>query len=55
MVFWTDDCEHEYERLEAKGVNFTEVPRKMPFGIQAMFTDVDGNLFALSQPSEGLT
>jgi len=55
MVFWTDDCEREYERLKAKGVNFAEGPRKMPFGIQAMFTDIDGNLFSLSQPSEGLT
>jgi predicted enzyme related to lactoylglutathione lyase len=55
MVFWTDDCKREYERLKAKGVNFTEGPKKMPFGIQAMFMDIDGNLFALSQPSEGLT
>jgi len=36
MVFWTDDCEHECERLKAKGLSFTE-GQKIPFGIQAMF------------------
>ncbi len=51
MVFWTKDCRRDYEELRAKGVHFTEEPKRMPFGIQAMFTDLDGNLFALSQPS----
>ncbi len=49
MVFWTNDCMRDYEELKGKGVHFTEEPKKMPFGIQAMFTDPDGNLFALSQ------
>ncbi len=50
MVFRTDDCRGDYERLKALGVNFTADPAELPFGIQAQFTDPDGNIFSLAQP-----
>ena len=52
MVFATDDCERDYAELRANGVTFLEGPRKMPFGVQALLRDLDGNLFSLSQSSQ---
>jgi hypothetical protein len=51
MVFGTDDCARDDEELTAKGVGFTEAPRKLPLGPQAQFVHPDGNLFSLSQPA----
>jgi predicted enzyme related to lactoylglutathione lyase len=50
MVFRTDDCRRDYAALKERGVNFTREPEEMPFGIQAQFTDVDGNIFSLAEP-----
>ena len=54
MVFRTDDCRKEYERLKARGVHFTSEPAQMPFGLQAQFADPDGNVFSLAEPRAGL-
>src|SRR5207249_6663964 len=50
----TDNCQGDYERLKARGVNFkvgtyTE-PQKRTWGTSAYFKDPDGNQFALIQP-----
>ncbi|MFN8475850.1 MAG: VOC family protein [Anaerolineae bacterium] len=50
MVFRTDDCRREYETLKARGVTFVSEPAEQPFGIQAQFTDPDGNIFSLAEP-----
>ena len=50
FIFRTDDCRGDYAALQARGVNFTAEPTDMPFGIQAIFSDPDGNLFYLAEP-----
>src|SRR5437868_8689441 len=37
-----DNVEQTYEELKAKGVEFTEPPKKQPWGMFAMFKDLDG-------------
>jgi len=43
-----DNVEKTYEELKAKGVEFTEHPKKEHWGTFAMFKDIDGNQFVLS-------
>jgi uncharacterized glyoxalase superfamily protein PhnB len=45
----TDDCRAEYERLVARGVEFSEAPEERPFGIDAGFRDPSGNAIRLTQ------
>jgi catechol 2,3-dioxygenase-like lactoylglutathione lyase family enzyme len=47
MTFWSDDVEGTYEDLSRKGVEFTQKPKKEPWGTSAIFKDVDGNMFVL--------
>jgi predicted enzyme related to lactoylglutathione lyase len=49
----TDDCHAEYERLKARGVEFSEEPSERPYGVDAGFHDVSGNAFRLVQPPAG--
>ena len=35
----TDDCRAEYDRLKARGVEFTEAPEERPYGIDSGFRD----------------
>jgi catechol 2,3-dioxygenase-like lactoylglutathione lyase family enzyme len=48
----TDDVHADYERLKAKGVEFTEEPEERPYGIDAGFRDPSGNHFRLTQVRE---
>jgi len=45
----TEDCRAEYERLAARGVEFTDLPEERPYGIDAGFRDPSGNSFRLTQ------
>jgi uncharacterized glyoxalase superfamily protein PhnB len=45
----TDDCRADYERLAARGVEFTETPEQQPYGIDAGFRDPSGNAIRLTQ------
>jgi uncharacterized glyoxalase superfamily protein PhnB len=45
----TDDCRGEYERLKARGVEFTEAPEERPYGIDSGFRDPSGNSIRLTQ------
>jgi lactoylglutathione lyase len=47
IVFLCDDARKAYVELSAKGVNFTEEPKTMPFGTFVSFKDDDGNEFLL--------
>ena len=47
----TDDCRAEYERLVARGVEFTEAPEERPYGIDAGFRDPSGNHYRMAQRS----
>ena len=48
----TDDCQKSYEELNARGVEFTELPEARPYGIDAGFRDPSGNSFRLTQLAE---
>ncbi len=48
----TDDCQAEFERLRARGVEFSEEPEDRPYGIDAGFRDPSGNSFRLTQVKE---
>jgi uncharacterized glyoxalase superfamily protein PhnB len=45
----TDNCQATYEQLKARGVEFTEVPHEMPYGIDSGFRDPSGNSVRLTQ------
>ena len=50
-VLSTRDCQGGYEELKAKGVEFSQKPEPRPWGIEAIFTDLYGNKYALVQES----
>ena len=45
----TDDCQVSYAELSARGVEFTEAPHQMPYGIDSGFRDPSGNSVRLTQ------
>lgn len=50
-VISTRDCQGGFEELKSRGVEFTDGPKPMPWGIQAVFVDLYGNKYALVQES----
>jgi len=49
FVCGTKDIQKEYEELKKKGVKFRSEPKKEPYGIVAVFDDMQGNLVQLHQ------
>jgi uncharacterized glyoxalase superfamily protein PhnB len=45
----TDDVQATYEELTARGVEYTEPPNQMPYGIDSGFRDPSGNSVRLTQ------
>lgn len=50
-VLSTRDCQGGYEELKARGVEFSQKPEVRPWGIEAIFSDLYGNKYALVQES----
>ena len=50
IVFHVDDIESEYQRLQERGVVFTQPPARSEVGTQAVFDDTCGNLIQLFKP-----
>ncbi|HLG78581.1 MAG TPA: VOC family protein [Ktedonobacteraceae bacterium] len=50
-IFATDNCRREYEQLLARGVRFTVAPTWHLYGLEAVFTDLYGNVFSLLEAS----
>jgi len=48
-VFECVDIYATYEELKAKGVEFSQPPKKEFYGIEALFKDDSGNWFSLGQ------
>ena len=58
LIFNTDDCRATYEKLRARGVEFTEEPTERPYGIDCALRDPFGNhirITQLSTPPSGST
>lgn len=50
----TENCQATYEQLKARGVEFTEPPHEMPYGIDSGFRDPSGNSVRLTQLADAL-
>jgi uncharacterized glyoxalase superfamily protein PhnB len=48
----TDDAAASYKTLTARGVEFTEPPTQMPYGIDSGFRDPSGNSIRLTQRTD---
>jgi lactoylglutathione lyase len=51
IVFQCADAEQTYRELTARGVEFREPPKRMPWGVFAQFADPDGNEFLIHSPA----
>jgi predicted enzyme related to lactoylglutathione lyase len=49
-VFVADNVENTYQELRAKGVEFTQPPKKEPWGEHAILKDSEGNLILVGTP-----
>lgn len=49
----TDDLDADMARMQAAGVQFTEMPRDEPYGRVVVFVDLCGNRWDLVQPRPG--
>jgi catechol 2,3-dioxygenase-like lactoylglutathione lyase family enzyme len=54
VLLTTDDIQHDFEELSARGIEFTEAPEERPYGIDSAFRDPSGNQFRLTQVREGV-
>ena len=45
VVFVADNVKATYEELKTRGVEFTQPPKKAPWGEHAIFKDSEGNRF----------
>lgn len=50
-IFHTENCQQMYELWKVRGVCFLNEPTKQTYGIEALFADPYGNIFALLEPS----
>ena len=48
-VFECDNLEATYEELKSRGVEFTQPPKREPYGYEAVFKDDSGNWFSLGE------
>jgi catechol 2,3-dioxygenase-like lactoylglutathione lyase family enzyme len=46
-VFNTDDCKKDYDEMKSRGVKFVAEPEDKPYGIEALFEDLYGNMYSL--------
>ena len=47
LFFSSEDVQGTYEELKSRGVEFTQEPTQMPYGVDAGFRDSSGNHFRL--------
>lgn len=54
LTYEVDNCQETYDELRERGVEFSEQPEEMPFGIYAIATDPEGNeINLLESPGMG--
>ena len=51
-VLLTDDCRKTAQELKNNGVTFIKEPTEEFWGVDALFTDLYGNIFDLCQPAD---
>jgi len=50
-VFAVDDCRMTCDQLRKKGVEILQEPEELPYGVEAVFADLYGNMFVLTERS----
>jgi catechol 2,3-dioxygenase-like lactoylglutathione lyase family enzyme len=50
-----DDFDGAYARMESAGIEFITAPRREPYGMVAVFLDLEGNRWDLLGPATGTT
>ena len=55
IVFNCDDVNQTFDQLKKNGVTFVQEPTKESWGMYALFSDVDGNVFCISSHATALT
>jgi catechol 2,3-dioxygenase-like lactoylglutathione lyase family enzyme len=53
LFLHTHDFTHDYERMKARGVRFTEPPRRESYGDVVVFLDLYGNKWDLVERRDG--
>lgn len=51
-VLLTEDCRKTAQELKGRGITFIKEPTEEFWGVDALFTDLYGNIFDLCQPTE---
>jgi predicted enzyme related to lactoylglutathione lyase len=49
LIYEVDDCHETYSTLRENGVKFLNQPETMPWGIQAVALDQDGNEIVIQE------
>lgn len=52
MVFECEDIEETHKEMAARGVEFSQEPKEMPWGMFAIFLDPEGNWYGLREASK---
>ena len=50
LIYEVDDCVRTFETLSENGVEIREEPEDMPWGVQAVIADPDGNEIVIQEP-----
>ena len=53
LVFGSDHCRKDTEELRRRGVNITQGPEDVPWGVQTVFQDLYGNSHVLVESPAG--
>ena len=49
LVFECDDIERTHREMTGRGVEFSQEPKEMPWGMFAIFLDPEGNWYGLRE------
>ena len=51
IVFECENIRKTFEEMRGRGVQFTQEPKEMPWGLFAIFVDGEGNWYGLRGPA----
>lgn len=55
LIYGVDDCREAYEALQKNEVKFRGEPEEMPWGVQAIAVDPDGNETIMQEPVSAIS
>jgi hypothetical protein len=51
-VIEVDNCQKKYEELISRDVKFAGIPEERPYRVEAVFEDLYGNPWVLTEPKQ---